>query len=178
MVDYSELSYYAMKSECKKQGLNSKGKMPILLARLNGTEPLNAKLPVPEIEPPKEDTVDAPPPVPEETKILAPTPDELDKYLPYAVLRPEVDVSRYEDWLTADRLQVLENKLAPLAAGKGTFRFDIDYPNSAFQVSLEGGAQGPISTTLIGRDSQIVKLAQHYFTARLSVGKNNQTSRA
>jgi len=163
-----EMPYYALKQECNKAGLSSKGNRETLLQRLGQIVPTDQpKLPEPEI------TAKAPTPA----VILPATPEELQKYLPGATFAPKVDTSKYAAWLTEDRLKELEYKLAPIAASRGSFNFSINHKGAAFQVEFFGGDSGPESTTLIDTDAQIVARARHYFTARMARGTNGQVSR-
>ncbi len=161
MEDYSSMSYYEIKAECKKLKLDSKGTKETLLARL-GVLPAE---PEPEVLAPEP-----------EKKILAATPEDLNRFLPSSTGKPPVDNSKYAVWLTPERLNILENKIKPLAASRGKFRFNLDYEGSAFQVEFSG--KGPLleSTTLIDTDQQIVTRARVYFTTPLVVGKNNAQS--
>jgi hypothetical protein len=170
MSDYEDMPYFQLKAECKKQGLDSTGKKPELLARLGVTRtavPENAP------EPTLVDKLPTPNPEPH---IVQATKEELEKFLPDAKFVPTIDCTRYEPWLTTERLEKLAARIEPIAAGKGKYRFDLDRVNGAFQVEFSG--KGPLleSTTLIDTDDQIVRRAQQYFNSRLVIGKNNQSS--
>ena len=172
MPDYNEMAYFQMKTECKKQGLNAKGTKEQLLSRLNGeAQAKTPEEPKPQIKAPLPTTPKNP------VIITEATEEELAQFLPKASHTPKIDTSKYKPWLTNERLQELENQIAPIASGRGKFRFDINHEKGAFQVEFSGGAAGLESTTLIDTDSQIVRRAQHYFTARLAQGGNGQKSR-
>lgn len=167
MDDYINMPYYTLKAECKKQGLDSKGTKLELLARMGVTDTTKQpEQPEPEIK--------APTP---ETTIIQATQEELNAFLPGATGKPVIDTSKYAAWLTNERLEKLTNKIAPLAAGKGSFKFDIDHEGGAYQIEFRG--KGPVveSTTLIDTDNQIIARATQYFNARLAMGGNGQTSK-
>lgn len=167
--DYQEMTYFQLKAECKKQNLDSTGKKPELLARLGVVdtspalpeEDISAKLPEPEQSAPA---------------IKTPTEEELQKFLPDATGIEPINPGKYQAWTNNERLAKLENKLSPIAAGKGRVEFLLDDEKGAYQVQFSGRPLGPISTTLIDTDQQIVKQAQFYFTARVAIGKNGQKS--
>ncbi len=174
---YNELPYFSLKQECKKQGLNPVGKKEELLNRLNGTE-ITEEVPELPITPIQKDGVvtDTVEHVAKPT-IRPATSEELARFLPNTTFTPKIDTSKYTPWLTNERLEALENKIAPIAAGKGSFRFDINHKGAAYQCEFFGGASGPECTTLIDTDNQIVARARHYFNARMAKGTNGQVSR-
>lgn len=164
--DYSEMSYFALKAECNKQGLGSKGKRPELVKRLIGKdkppesqEELEIKASLPEKTP---------------TVILPSLQEELNKFLPDTKFIPVVDTTKYKAWLTNERLQTLGNKLKPIFAGKGTFEFQLNYEGAAFQVEFNGGAAGKESITLIIEDIFLIQKAQEYCRRKLAKGGNEQ----
>lgn len=165
MEDYKEMSWTELKQECKKKGLDSIGKKVVLIERLEGKE--KPVQPVGDVVVKTEET----------TKIVEATQSELERFLPQSTFKPVVDCSKYEPWLTSERLQGLENKLRPLAAGKGSFKFELDRDNGAFWVEFSGHNGVSDSTTLIDNDAQIVSRANHYFTARLVKGTDGAKSR-
>lgn len=168
MPDYKEMDYYSLKNECKKQRLDSKGTKVELLARLGvGDTSKQPDSPEPDIE--------AKLPEPKAPIKIA-TQEELNKFLPDATGKAPIDTSKYNAWLTDARLEKLSGQIDPIAAGKGRYRYDIDRENGAFQIEFSGRALGLYSTTLIDTDQQIIKQAQYYFNARVSVGKNAQQS--
>lgn len=167
MPNYEEMSYYELKSECKKEKLDTKGTAAELRARLGVT----ASLPTP-----PETEIEAKLPVSEKKKILPPTQADLEKYLPEATFVPKVDVKRYQPWLTEQRLKRLAGQLDTLAAGKGRWNYQIDKDAGSFQVEFSGRLQGPECTTLIDNDAQILKEARIYFTKKTKLGGNNLTA--
>ena len=156
-MNYIEMSYRELQQECKNQGLNAKGSTAELLGRLGVTEKQPAR---PEGEP---------------KKILPPTPEELERFLPEATFMPKTDSTRYQAWLTDERLRKLGAQLDTLAAGKGRWEYLIDHNTGGYQVQFSGRLQGLVSTTLIDTDNQILQQARHYFNARLVRGGNSLT---
>ena len=163
---YNDLPYFALKQECKKKQISAKGTRAELLDRLNGVDVVESI----KSEPVEPESVKS-------TIITQATPEALSRFLPDMVSTPKIDVTKYAPWLTSERLTTLENKIAPIAAGKGSFKFDLNHKGAAYQCEFYGGASGPESTTLIDTDNQIVARAKHYFNARLAVGTNAQVSR-
>jgi len=171
------MGYFDLKRECGKKGLGGKGTAAVLRARLKGTEEKDqaskpeVKAIPPQSTAPQNNVVD------ERKTTVAASSEELAKFLPTAINTPKVDNSRFEPWLTKERLAALDNKLSLISVGKGKFRFDLDYKKSAFQVEFSGRPLGLNSTTLVATDEAILKEARFYFNARVSVGKNAQGSR-
>jgi len=167
MQDYNSMDYWGLKAECKKQKIDSKGTRDVLLERLVVTidkpikKPKEVKAPLPDKKP---------------VQIIQATEDELNKYLPEATIRPQIDVSRYKPWLTDDRLQTLKNQLDPIFAAKGTFNFQLDYDKGAFGVEFNGGAAGPEFCTVIIEDGFIVRKANEYCSRRLAKGGDRQVT--
>lgn len=171
MTDYESLTYYQLKAECKKEGFGSKGTKVELLARLGVTDTSR-----PETErSPGLKPADNPPMTLQAAKLAETPPTQL--LMPNDTLKLPVDNSKYAVHLTTERLSKLENMLAPICAGKGHFKFELDYEGGAFQVGFYGGAEGPVSTTLITADTAIVNQFKRYIAARLAAGKNAQISR-
>lgn len=156
-MNYEEMNYRQLQQACKDEGLNAKGTMQELLGKLGVTE----KQPNPPQGTPK--------------KILPPTQQELERFLPEAKFLPEIDKKRYEAWLTDERLRRLGAQLDTLSAGKGRWEYLIDHEGGSYQVQFSGRLQGLQSTTLIDTDNQILQQAKHYFNARLVRGGNALT---
>lgn len=167
MIEYDKMNIWELKRECKKQKLDFAGGKKIIIDRLNKNKTKDSAEQSPE-EKPKTETP--------KVKIVPATEDELAKYLPNTTFKPVVDNTKFEPWLTDERLQALNNKLAPLAAANGHFKFVKNYEQGEFYVSFFGGASGPESTTLIDVDAQIVRLATRYYKARMATGANGLTS--
>ncbi|CAB4214399.1 hypothetical protein UFOVP1454_39 [uncultured Caudovirales phage] len=173
MQDFQNMPYFTLKQECVKAGLNGKGTKKELLSRLAGVVPVVvAQEPVQ-----AEDVVLPVVAAPVVSPIIIPTQNDLERFMPNATHAAVIDVSKYAAWLTDERLGVLSEKIAPIAAGKGTFKYSINHKGSAYQIEFFGGASGDESTTLIDTDAQIVRRAQHYFNARMAKGGNGQSSR-
>lgn len=156
-MNYQEMTYRQIQEECKKEGINAKGTHIELLARLGVTE----KQPKPPEGTPK--------------KLVPPTQEQLERFLPGAQFVPEIDKSRYDAWLTDERLRKLAGQLDTLAAGKGRWEYLINHNDGSYHVQFSGRLQGLVSTTLIDTDNQILQQAKHYFNARLVRGGNGLT---
>jgi len=155
MQDYDNMNYWNLKNECKKKGLDSKGKREALLERLQG-------------KPEK--------PIPEPKAIIPATQEDLNKYLPQASFTPKVDITRFKPWLTEQRLQKLTDELNPIFAGNAKFDFQLNYEQGEFQIQFSGGAAGTESLTMIVEDKFIIRKAQEYCKRKLARGGDNQTS--
>lgn len=184
MQDYSELAYFQLKAECSKKGLSSKGTKDELLARLNGEE-----TEVKDVSKEKESLdrgekiIKAESPNPEQKPIEAKSPqhnerlDRLQLLKPDSRIRHAADPEIYREWVNNDRLEMLSNKLSPIAAGKGKYEFILKPNEGSFGVQFTGGVLGKNYTTLIDTDAQIVKQASFYFNSRLRSGTNGQVSK-
>ena len=195
--DYSELSFFELKTECKKQGLFAKGTKVELLKRLNGENSTKEqqKEVVEKIER-SEKKIEAPSPTPDVTSIEALQPYHNTRVNKLASFKPDVRLSNvpdpefYKEWVNDERFEILDKKLSIIASGKGTWKFYLDpqlvqsqYPNNdkvkpgsagAYQVEFTGRLHGNQSTTLIDTDQQILTYAGYYFNNRYETGKNNQ----
>lgn len=169
MKDYTDMAYFALKAECKKQGLSAKGKKDVLLERLGASK----KAPEEKVIE-QEEIASLPDAKP--TQVLQATQEELNKYLPNVILHPTVDISRYEPWLTSERLEVLENKLKPIFAAKGSFKLQLDYEKGSFGVEFDGGAAGKEYTTIIVEDNFLIQKAMQYCSRRLAKGGDGQVT--
>lgn len=173
--NYEDMTYFQLKSECAKQGLDYKGNKAVLLKRLQGEEGVQEDLLAEEeiVEAPqKEEKV--------EPIIIQPTQEEIQRVLmpdQVRMMTNKRDIRQYAAHLDTERLAKLENRLNEIAAGKGTFTFDINYNEGWATVKFMGGAGGPETMTLITSDEEIVKNARFYFSRRLAKGGNGQVGR-
>lgn len=161
-TEFKEMQYYALKQECAKRGIDSKGKKPELVERLEKYEGVIV------------DEGDrgelAHPVVVEKAPVPAPEPV---KEIQVQDFRTERDKALDMEYCNPERIERLEQQVGQLFAGKG--KFTINTENRT--IKFDGGPVGPRTMTICCKDAEILREAQFYYKVRVHKGKNGLTSR-
>ena len=167
MTDYSDMSYFQLKTECAKQGLDTKGTKVELLGRLGVDASVSEiKEEVAKDEAKQEDYYTDPE-----------FQDRLKSLRPDTNFIVRRDPKIFTPFIADSRLESLASKLDEISAGKGRWNYQLDHDKQAYVVEFSGGAPGLQCESIITPDITILNRANQYFNARYATGKNGGISR-